>query len=479
MPPKSVMLSTYRADLPTPIFQEAGHQTLCLESTLGELSLQHFQVEAALLGSEVAAVFEEYSQLSGVTLQDGNRFLGMISRQRLLEYLIRPHGVELFLSNPLKVLHSYSRCKPLILPDRTPIVVAAQRALRRSPDQRYEPIVVAINDHTFYLLDIHELHIAYWQIRGIETQVRLERIQAQMIQSEKMAGLGRLVDGVAHEILDPVGFIWGNLTHISAYTSQLLELLDAYEAQLPNPPEAIANLRHELELDYIRHDLPRTIDSVRGGAERLRKLAASLQNFCHIDNVYPKPADLHECLDSIILLLKSRLTGEIEIVKHYGHLPPVSCFIGQLSQVFMNILTNAVDVILNQAIYQEWTGKFGDRPETVCPLSVPKPQITITTQVRSLPQADSSTSRWVSIRIIDNGPGLTSAQRKRILESFSVEKRAAKETSLAVSYRIITAKHGGKLHLRSPAVSQFGIDSESSEPVLDRGTEFEILLPLE
>lgn len=349
-----------------------------------------------------------------------------------------------------------------MLPESTTILAAAQQALRRAPELQGEPIVVEVKPHSYRLLDIHSLNIAYWQIRGIETQVRYERTQAQMIQSEKMASLGRLVDGVAHEILDPVGFIWGNLTYVTAYSESLMKLLSAYESLSPEPPAAINELKEEIEFDFLQSDLPQAIASIKAGAERLTKLATSLQNFCHIDEIHPKPADLHAILDGILLLLKSRLTGEIEVVKNYGYLPPVPCYAGQLNQVFMNVLTNAVHALINEAVSQEFAKEF--RGTGVTDLTR-KPRIEITTKVGSSPpsELEKTQTRWVSIVIADNGPGMSVEKQQKILESFSTEKRAEKETSLAVSYQIVTAKHGGQLIMRS----QFGV-----------GTEFEIWLPL-
>ena len=446
-----------------PRLSQASILDLSIDSTLQELPLYTFEVPIDLPGVEVARTFEKYPRLPGAILIDQGKFIGMISRMRLLEYLIRPHRLELFLHKPLHVLHSYARTEVLLLPGRMPILAAAQHALRRSPDLLGEPIVVQTQPNSYQLLDIHELYIAYWQIRGIETQVRYERTQAQMIQSEKMASLGRLVDGVAHEILDPVGFIWGNLTHVSMYSESLMEIIGAYEEYLPEIPKEIEALKEEIELDFLQEDLPRAINSIKAGAERLKKLVISLQNFCHIDEVYPKPADLHALLDSIILLLKSRLSAEIEIGKNYGNLPPVPCFAGQLNQVFINILTNAVDALLNQAVHQQFTREFQGK---IAENSAAKPRIEITTEVCS-PEGQivptEPTPRWVSIKIADNGPGLSPQTQKQIMESFSIEKRTEKETSLALSYRIITAKHGGKFMLRSHP---------------GNGTEFEILLPL-
>jgi signal transduction histidine kinase len=469
-----------------PILSEGIHQALHLESTLQDLQLYRFQAEPHCLGTQLAEVFATHPLLPGVILVDQGQFIGVISRRRFLEHLIRPHGIELFLNEPLRVLYSYVRHDPLMLPADTPILVAAQQALRRSPEFLAEPILVEVNPQLHLLLDNSALNIAYWQIRGIETQVRYERAQAQMIQSDKMANLGRLVDGIAHEILDPVSFIWGNLSHVEAYSESLMELLAAYEQQLPRPSRDLAHLRQELEFDYLRQDLPKTIESIRIGAERLSKLASSLQNFCHLDEIYPKPIDLHELINSILLLLKSRLTSEIQVIKHYGYLPPVPCYPSQLNQVLMNILSNAVDALLNQAVSQhlelELQTQLG-RARPVAPTC--KPTIAITTDVRSH-HVQNESSRWVCIYIADNGPGLSPEMQKQILESFSIKKRTEKETSLAVSYQIVTAKHGGKFELRSRSLLG---DEPNTIPTGDplktlaseafrTGTEFEIWLPL-
>ena len=457
------MPNTFRSKLLGPLLSEGSHQDLSLESTLQDLPLYHFQVKSSCLGAPVAEMFEKHPLLPGIVLVEAGEFVGMISRRLLLEYLLKPQGAELFLRMPLKTLYSYARVEMSALKGGTTILTAAPQALRRSPELQSEPIVVKIDSQSYRLLDSHTLNIAYWQIRGIETQARYERAQAQMIQSEKMASLGRLVNGVAHEILDPVGFIWGNLTYVSEYSKNLMELLSVYDAQSADTPPEIARLKEEIDYDFLQNDFLKTVGSIKAGAERLSKLATSLQNFCHIDDVYPKPADLHSNIDSIFLLLKSRLTSEIQVVKNYGYLPPVPCYAGELNQVFMNILTNAINALINQAVSQELAKEFKGKGWKNFQR---KPQIEIVTQV-CCPEPpidpDRPEVRWVSICITDNGPGMSATKYQKILDSFSAEKRALKETSLAVSYQIVTGKHGGAFRMRS----ELGI-----------GTEFEIWLPL-
>jgi len=477
-----------RSPLEPPFITEPNNRDLSLESTVGDLPLYSFVVEASHKGQKLAAIFERHPLLPGVILLEAGQFLGMISRQQFLEYLLRPQGLKLFLQQPLRVLYSYAQTRNLIVSTTTTILTTTQLALRRTPELLGEPIVIQStlqnteenlantnsqnSSSTYYLLDLKELYLADWQIRGIEAQVRYEQSQAQMIQIEKMASLGRLVDGVAHEILDPVNFIWGNLNYIQLYTEQLLELITTYDTEIiaPTPVEnkcgVIAELKEGLEFDFLQSDLPRTISSIKSGAERLKKLVTSLQNFCHSDDIYPKPADLHQSLDSILILLKTRLQKEIAIATNYGFLPPVPCFAGQLNQAFINILGNAVDVLL--------TNSLSRHPQDKKPVNIKSPTITVTTKVYAGKQIQSEIpdSRWVSICIAHNGPALSPLGKQRLLNSFSGDRKFLKETSLALTYWIVTAKHGGRLEVRSP------LPEISLTPEIPLGTEFEIILPL-
>lgn len=437
------------------------------DSTVESLPLHCVSFENTRLGVELADVFDRDPALPGVILTENSTFISLVSRRQFLEYLLLPQGLDLFLDNPLRVFFRYNRSELLVLRADTPILAAMQRALKRPQYLASEPLIVEVGPNNHQVLDFAQLSLAAWQLRGIETQIRYERSQALMIQSERMAMLGRLVDGIAHEILDPVGFIWGNLTHVSRYSQDILELVSGYEHHIPNPPPSLKQLKDELEIDYLQEDFPRAVSSITTGAQRLRDLATSLQNFCHVDDVFPKPADINGCLDGIILLLKTRLSSDINLVKDYGQLPPVSCYIGQLTQVLVNILINAVDALLNQAV----TRQILQETEQTIAIETP-PTITIRTLIlpSNLVHADVKTQvaqatakRWAAIRIQDNGPGMAPRQQQRLRDSFSVERRVAKETSLALGYQIITAKHGG--HLR--------FESE-----LDQGTLFEILLPL-
>ena len=406
-----------------------------IRSTLSALPLYDFTVTAECQIRDLIDNFIAQPQLPGVIVTDDDT-INLLSRQQCLDCLLHTTQIHHFIDSPILIHQT------------------------QGGDYR--------------LLDAHVLNVAHWHIRGIETQVRYERLQMQILESEKMAALGRLVDGVAHEILDPVSFIWGNLSYIADYARQQHELLMAYEAAYPNPPDNISELQSDIELDYLRSDLPAAIKSARGGAHRLRQLATSLQNFCHIDAVHPRPTDLNTLIDSTLRLLKSRLNTPITIEHSYGKLPPVPCFSGQLSMVFMNIFTNTIDSLLSQV----QTGKHLSDNGTVGNTSLTQPlKITITTCVctdQHQPIRSPDEARWVSIIISDNGPGIPPKTKEQILASFSAQNRHRKETGLAMSYQIIAAKHGGKFWMRSFHAS------EAATPEMEQatGTEFAILLPL-
>jgi signal transduction histidine kinase len=452
--------------LPSPELTQGSQQPLGIHSTLSDLPRYAFTVESDYAIQDLIARFVQFPDLPGVIIADS-----VLSRQQFLECLLYLGQTADFTRGSIRLLLNQANRRALTLPALTPILQGAQQALKRPLEHQSEPIVVQ-QPQGLYLLDAHSLNVAHWQIRGIETQIRYERLQMQLLQSEKMAALGRLVDGVAHEILDPVSFIWGNLSYIDNYAQQQSQLLLAYEAALNNPPPEILQLREDIELDYLRSDLPAAIKSARGGAHRLRQLATGLQNFCHIDEVHPRPTDLNSLIDGTLRLLKSRLTTPINIERCYGKLPPVPCFSGQLSQVFMNLFTNAINSLLAQAQLEDYT------PGDPHPLLDKAPEITVTTctlAAEDTPTVNPHEARWVSIIISDNGPGLLPETKAQIIDSFSTERRSRKETGLAMSYQIVTAKHGGRLWLRSFHASE-ELAASSKHP--STGTEFEILLPL-
>ncbi|MDB9515518.1 response regulator [Roseofilum reptotaenium CS-1145] len=276
----------------------------------------------------------------------------------------------------------------------------------------------------------------------------LKKAQLQLVQSEKMATLGQLVAGVAHEINNPIGFIDGNIKYAFEYIQDLIRLVDLYQNEGPDRDEQIQEYIKEIELDFLVEDLPKTITSMKNGADRIRNISKSLRTFSRRDSDRKANFKIHEGIDSTLLILKYRLkeTGErpkIEVLKEYGDVPEINCFPGKLNQVFMNLLSNAIDA-LDEALQNP---------------SHSQPQrITIKTEV-------GAEKDQIIVWIEDNGIGMAEAIQKKVFDHLFTTKGVGKGTGLglSISREIIEEQHGGKIWFES----EFG-----------KGTKFAISLPL-
>jgi two-component system NtrC family sensor kinase len=337
------------------------------------------------------------------------------------------------------------------------ICCSACSAVRCWSDEEVELLVavgnqlaIAINQAELYTQSVDSARIAQEQTAQLEaTLCELQQAQTQLVQAEKMSSLGQMVAGIAHEINNPVSFIFGNLTYTEEYTGNLMKLLQMYRDEHPEPSEHLQQEIERLELDFVLDDLPKMLSSMQVGATRIRDIVRSLRNFSRLDESEMKDVNIHEGIDSTLMILEHRLKAQpvsvagteyhrpaIQLVKEYGELPLVECYAGLLNQVFMNIIANAIDALQYPP----------ENPGT----------IRIRTEIEG---------NFAVIRISDNGTGITEKIKQRIFDPFYTTKPIGSGTGmgLAISHSIIVEKHKGKINCFS---------------VVGKGTEFAIEIPI-
>jgi signal transduction histidine kinase len=285
-----------------------------------------------------------------------------------------------------------------------------------------------------------------------EALSNLKQTQAQLVQTEKMSSLGQLVAGIAHEINNPVNFIYGNVEYARAYVKDLLDVIETYQNEFPQGTPKIHQKIEELELEFIQDDLLKIMSSMRVGTERIREIVMSLRNFSRLDEAEVKEVDIHQGLDSTLMILGHRFKAntdrpEIQVIKQYGDLPLVSCYAGQLNQVFMNILSNAIDALEDHNLGR-----------TLSDIKANPNQIIIRT-------AAIDDGKNLEICIKDNGSGMRETVRQKVFDYLFTTKTVGKGTGLglSISYQIVVEKHRGTLTCQSE---------------LGKGTEFIITIPI-
>jgi two-component system, NtrC family, sensor kinase len=271
----------------------------------------------------------------------------------------------------------------------------------------------------------------------------MQAIQTKLIQSEKMSALGQTVAGIAHEINNPISFIYGNLNYLVEHIQNLFNLIHLYHNYFPFPPSEICLEREKVNISWIEEDISKILRSMNTGTQRIRDVVLALRNFSRLDEVGYKAVDLHEGIDNALMILQPKI-AKVQIIKQYGELPRVTCAARDLNQVFMNILNNAIDAIAQ---------KIADGTEQ-------SPYIGMISI-----QTESHSSQQVMIRIADNGIGIPPEVIDRVFDPFFTMKKIGQGTGLglAIAYQIITEQHGGKLYCHS---------------LVGKGTEFVIELPI-
>ncbi len=450
----------------------ANNLNLRLESTLQELPLWSVYFDADSPANELNTLFKQEPLLPGIILVKNHDYVGMISRQRFFEHMSRPYSFPLFSKRPVINLISFLQSDVCVISEDTLIVEANKVALQREPQFVYEPILIKTQLGSHKLLDFHHLLLAHSQIH-ILTLAQLEQVEEQsriakrgfrnlknnytrLIQNEKMAALGQLVAGIAHEINNPVNFIAGNLVHAINYTEDLLELVSLYQYHYPAPVAEIKAAIAEIELEFLTTDFLNLLNSMKFGTERIQEIVLSLRNFSRLDESEKKVVDIHEGIDSTLIILQSRLinqeTGQkITISKEYGNLPLVECYAGLINQVFMNILVNAID-----AIFESDDESNLSSESAYSTLKLPLIRI----------QTEVTDNQQVVIRIADNGMGIPKDIQKRLFDPFFTTKPVGKGTGLglSISYQIVVEKHCGQLQFISN---------------VKEGTEFIITIPVQ
>jgi two-component system, NtrC family, sensor kinase len=412
-----------------------------LPNLLGNPLEQHFRIQRPNIRMEFDEIIRKSQSLFLLESLDN----GMLMKGQMI--YVEEQEIIFFIGSPVvtdisKLAGLGMKLKDFALHDPVAdflFLLQTKSQLTEELTKRQEELQQAIYDKDNLVM------VAQARTRELEqTLTKLQETQTQLIQTEKMSSLGMMVAGVAHEINNPVGFIQGNLVHASEYTQNLLELVHLYQQHYPNPSEKIQNLLKDMDFEFVSQDLEQLLRSMLTGTQRISDIVSSLRNFSRLDEAEFKAVDIHQGIDSTLLILKYKLKAnenfpEIQIVREYGILPLVECYPSQLNQVFMNLFANAIDA-LNES--------------KQCSNRMIKIQTSVVENHR------------VAVHIFDSGIGIPEKVRSRLFDPFFTTKPVGKGTGLglSISYQIITEKHHGRLRCHSE---------------VGMGTEFVVEIPIQ
>jgi signal transduction histidine kinase len=452
--------------------KNADELNLKHDSTLRELPVWTVYLELDHPGNELSEIFEQEPLLPGVILTRNHQCVGMISRKIFFEQMSRPYGLGLFAGRPVEYLYNFLLPEIFTLAEDISIVDATQMALGRSPNLVYEPILIKNYDNNQHsLLDFHQLLLAYSQIHVLtvsrlkreKEKVRMAKADfrdlqhnyTRLLQNEKMIALGQLVAGIAHEINNPINFIYGNIIYATEYAQDLIFILESYQ-QGKSAQDIEKEVKERgIEVEFMMEDLPKLLSSMKVGATRINEIVLSLRNFSRLDQAELKFVDIHEGIENTLIILKHNLKAkpdrpEVQVIKDYGDLPLVECYAGQLNQVFMNIIANAIDALSESYQISKFSDNFNSNSKE-----------NLTIYIHSQITDDN----YVMVRVIDNGMGIPENIKQRLFDPFFTTKPVGKGTGLglSISYQIVVEKHGGQIYCNS---------------TLGEGSEFVIKIPI-
>ncbi|HLO84230.1 MAG TPA: ATP-binding protein [Nostocaceae cyanobacterium] len=419
---------------------------------VNHLSLYNYKVTAAASGNEVLAMLEDGLQPDLILLD--------VMMPRMTGYTVTRKIREKWPANelPIVLLTARNQTADLVIGfeaganDYLGKPIAKDELLARIKGLCTQASICRENARLYRDLQASEAREREKALQIEQSLQQLKEAQLQLVQSEKMASIGQLMSGVAHEIKNPLGLIVGNLSHAEAFIQDLIHLINTYQKQYPQTNPEITNVINEIDLPYLLEDLPQLIHSMKVGANRITQISHSLGIFSRSDTITKIAFNLHDGLDSALMILKHRLKAnnqrpEIIVSREYADLPEIICYPGQLNQVFLNLLSNAIDA-LDESVQGKSLTEIKAHPG----------KITIYTQL-------SNDQEWVKIIIKDNGIGMTEEVRQKIFDHLFTTKPVGKGTGLglSISYEIVVHKHSGKFYcLSSP----------------EEGAEFVIEIPI-